>query len=246
MVTEDDPRPILDLLWNGIDPPRRGPRHRLTVRGVVDAATAVAEVEGLAALSMRRVAAALGVGAATLYTYIPDKAALLALMVDTVIAEAPLPHTLPGTWRDKVAAWARADLEGYRAHPWLVDLMGAERPVGPGALAWTDSALRVFGGTGLADREALAVIGAVDGYVRGHAARAVDADRTARRVAPDGRAWSDAQLEYLADRVPSGRFPAVERLTEPGPGTEEVFEEGLSWLLDGVERRIADGRSADR
>ncbi|MFL1378933.1 MULTISPECIES: TetR/AcrR family transcriptional regulator C-terminal domain-containing protein [unclassified Nocardiopsis] len=238
-MDQDDPRPILDLLWNGIDPPRRGPRHRLTVEAVVEAATAVAEEEGLAALSMRRVAAALGVGAATLYTYIPDKAALLALMVDTMIAQAPRPHTLPGTWRDKVAAWARADLGGYRAHPWLVDLMGTERPVGPGALAWTDSALRVFEGTGLTDREVLAVIEGVDGYVRGHAARAVDADRTARRTAPDGRAWSQAQLEYLSGRVTPGRFSAVERLTEPGPGVEEVFEEGLSWLLDGVERRIA-------
>jgi AcrR family transcriptional regulator len=239
VANEEDPRPILDLLWNGIGPPRRGPRHRLTVQGVVDAATAVAEEEGLAALSMRRVAAALGVGAATLYTYIPGKAALLALMVDTMIAEAPLPHTLPGAWRDKVAAWARADLEGYRAHPWLVDLMGAERPIGPGTLAWTDSALRVFEDTGLTDREVLAVIEAVDGYARGHAARAVDADRTARRVAPDGRPWSDVQLEYLAAHTAPGRFPAVERLTEPGPGVEEAFEEGLSWLLDGVERRIA-------
>ncbi|CAL9338217.1 HTH-type transcriptional repressor [Nocardiopsis dassonvillei] len=239
MAAEDDPRPVMELLWNGIGTPRRGPRHRLTVQAVVDAATALAEEEGLSALSMRRVAAALGVGAATLYTYIPDKAALLALMVDTMIAEAPLPHTRPGTWREKVAAWARADLDGYRAHPWLVDLMGTGHPVGPGALAWTDSALRVFDGTGLSEREVLAVIEGVDGYVRGHAARVVDADRTVRRVAPDGRSWADARMEYLAAHLTPGRFPAVERLTGPGPGAEEVFEEGLSWLLDGVEGRIA-------
>lgn len=186
MPTEDDPRPILDLLWKGIDPPRRGPRHRLTVDAVVDAATAIAEEAGLAALSMRHVATALGVGTATLYTYVQGKSALLALMVDTVISQAPLPHLRPGTWRDKVAAWARADLSEYRAHPWLVDLVAVERPYGPGTLAWLDSALRTFEGTGLSDREALTVIEAVEGYVRGHAAMCVEADRAASRVTPDG------------------------------------------------------------
>ncbi|MFD6099128.1 TetR/AcrR family transcriptional regulator [Nocardiopsis flavescens] len=238
----NDPKPVLDLLWNGIEAPRRGPRHRLTVEAVVEAATGIAEEEGLAALSMRRVAARLGVGAATLYTYIPDKSALLALMVDTMVSRAPLPHTRPGTWRDKVAGWAREDLDGYRSHPWLVELMGTERFVGPGVLAWTDSALRVFEDTGLPERDVLAVIEAVDGYVRGHAVPVVDADRSARRTGPDGAARPDAQMEYLSGRLEPGRFPAVERLTGEGPGPVEVFDEGLSWLLDGVERRIRDLR----
>ncbi|MDE3724162.1 TetR/AcrR family transcriptional regulator C-terminal domain-containing protein [Nocardiopsis sp. N85] len=238
-MIDDDPRPTLDLLWHGIAAPRRGPRHRLTVDAVVEAATGIAEEEGLAALSMRRVAAALGVGAATLYTYIPDKSALLALMVDTMIAEVPLPHTRPGTWREKMARQSREDLAGYRAHPWLVDLMAADHPIGPGALAWTDSAIRMFDGTGLSDREVLSVIESVDGYVRGHASRVVEADRTARRA---GR--SEAQLEYLARNLEPGRFTAIERLTEPGPDAEEVFEQGLGWLLDGVEHRIR--AAADR
>lgn len=242
-MTVEDPRPTLDLLWNGIPAPRRGPRHRLTIERIVGAATAIAEEDGVAGLSMRRVAARLGVSATSLYTYVPDKSALLALMLDTMLTGAPLPHTLPGSWRDRVAAWARSDLRDYRAHPWLVDLLSTERPMGPGALTWFDSALRVFAGTGLRDREILAVIEAVESFVRGHAVRAVDADRIASRTTPEGTTWSQAQDDYLAMRPEIGALPAVAGLTEAGPGVEEVFEQGLAWLLDGIEGRI---RAAER
>lgn len=242
-MTAEDPRPILDLLWDGIPAPRRGPRHKLTIERIVRAATDIAEEEGVAGLSMRRVAARLGVSATNLYTYVPDKSALLAVMLDTMIAGAPPPHTLAGGWRDQVAAWARSDLHDYRAHPWLVDLISVEHPMGPGALAWLDSALRVFAGTGLTDREILTVIEAVESYARGHAVRAVGADRAARKAVPGGGSWSDAQDDYLAARPEIVRFPAVCALTDTGPDVDEVFEEGLAWLLDGIESRI---RAADR
>lgn len=239
----EDPRPILELLWDGVQAPRRGPRHSLTVERIVGAATEIAEEQGIAALSMRGVAARLGVSATSLYTYVPDKGALLAVMLDSMVAEATLPHTLPGNWRDKVVAWAEADLRGYRSHPWVIDLLAAAHPVGPGAMAWMDSAMRAFDHTGLTDREILAVIEAVDCYVRGIGVRAVDADRTARRRARDGRSWSDAEQDYLASRPELGSFPAISRLADTGPSVDEVFEEGLSFLLDGIERRI---RSAAR
>lgn len=237
-MANDDPRPILDLLWKGIDPPLRGPRHRLTIERVVTTATDIAEEAGLTALSMRHVAAALGVRAPTLYTYIPSKAALLALMVDTMIAQSPLPHTRPGTWREKVAAWAREDLRDYRAHPWLVELVAIERPPGPGAMAWLDSALRIFDGTVLTDRERLGIINAVEGYVRGCAVLAIDADRTAGKVTSRGQDWSDTEWTYLADHIDDNRFPAIARLTDTAPGPGEAFEQGLTWLLDGIEHRI--------
>ncbi|MFD3683966.1 TetR/AcrR family transcriptional regulator [Nocardiopsis sp. NPDC058631] len=239
MADVHDPRSTLELLWGGPGRPRRGPRHHLTVEALVGAALEVAEQEGVDALSMRRVAARLGVGAATLYTYVPDKSALIALMVDTMIGEAPLPHTRPGTWRERVEAWAREDLRGYREHPWLVSLMSAARPVGPHAFAWADSALRVFDGTGLTGREALTVVEAVDGYVRGHVAKVVDADRAARWTTPDGRSWDSVQDAFLDARAEPGRYPAIERLTG-APGPEEAFEAGLAWLLDGVAQRIRE------
>lgn len=229
----------LDLLWTGLGRPKRGPRHRLTVQRVVEAAMSVAASDGVDALSMRKVAAHLDVGAATLYTYVPDKAALLALMVDEMTGQAPLPHTRPGAWREKVQAWAREDLASFRAHPWLVEITSGPF-IGPHAFAWTDSAIRVFDGTGLTAEEALAVVEAVDGLVQGHVAKTIAADRARGWVDPEGRSFATVQEGYLATRrIEAGRFEAIERLREPYDPVQ-VFEQALTWLLDGVERRIAE------
>ncbi|NKY99539.1 TetR/AcrR family transcriptional regulator [Nocardiopsis alborubida] len=246
MAYAHDPTATLELLWNGPRRPRRGPRHNLTAERVVEAAMEVAEQEGVDALSMRRVAARLGVGAATLYTYVPDKSALIALMVDTMVGQAVLPHTRTGTWREKVWSWAHEDLRSYREHPWLVELTGTGQPVGPHTFAWADSAVRVFDGTGLSGHEALTVVEAVDGYVRGHVALVVQADRAEAWTAPDGRTWDTVQEAFLAARAGgAGRYPAIERMTTAGPTPEEAFSQGLDWLLDGVELRVRS-RAAER
>lgn len=199
----------------------------------------VVESEGVEVLSMRKVAAHLGVGAVTLYTYVPDKAALLALMVDEMIGQAPPPHARPGTWREKVQAWAREDLASFREHPWLIEITSGPF-VGPHAFAWTDSAIRVFDGTGLGAEEALAVVEAVDGLVRGHVAKVIAADRAQVRVDPEGRSFAAVQEGCLATRrIEAGRFEAIERLQAPF-GPVEVFERALAWLLDGVEQRMAE------
>src|SRR5258706_15326925 len=75
------------LLWGVPGPVRRGPKPSRTVDEVVQAAIALADTEGLAAFSIRRVAEALGLSAMALYTYVPSKAELLDLMFDRVAAE---------------------------------------------------------------------------------------------------------------------------------------------------------------
>src|ERR687894_236913 len=82
------------LLW-GVG---KGPRRGLSVEEMVEAAVGLADDEGLEALSMRRVANRLGVGAMSLYTYVPGKAELLDVMMDTVFAEETLPDAATGNW----------------------------------------------------------------------------------------------------------------------------------------------------
>ncbi len=84
-----DPRRSIELLWRLRERPRPGPKPRFTVDDVAAAAIAIADAEGLAALSMRRVAERLGVAAMSLYTYVPGKAELIDLMLDTVCTEVP-------------------------------------------------------------------------------------------------------------------------------------------------------------
>ena len=94
-----DPRRSIPLLWGAAGAGRRGPKPSRSVDEVVHAAIALADAEGLAALSIRRVAEALGLSAMSLYTYVPSKAELIDLMLDRVAGEAaemPIPGASAG------------------------------------------------------------------------------------------------------------------------------------------------------
>ncbi len=239
-MTEEEtgPRRVLALLWGRGGRPRRGPKPTLTVELIVEAATAVADAEGVEAVSMRRVAEQLQVGTASLYTYVTAKDELIALMVDESIARDPLPHTLPGDWREKFAAWARADWHDYRAHPWVIQLVSSAPALGPGAMAWIDSALSVLEGTGLGAPEKFAAISCVDAYVRGQARKAVE----------DGEpSWQEGHDVFLAEHVDWRDYPAMMRLGGPGRtfDREAEFELGLQCLLDGIEERMARAGGAE-
>ncbi|KIH97146.1 hypothetical protein LP52_20720 [Streptomonospora alba] len=238
----EDPTRALKLLW-GVDEPNssRGPRPGLSRERVVQAAIEVAEIAGVNGLSMRRVAQHLKVGTASLYTYVPGKPELLALMLDAVVGQGPLPHTLPGGWRERLEAVARSDWQGFRRSPWLLRL-ASERPLpGPNLLAWFDSALYVLEGTGLTRAESLTVIESLDGLVRGMARNAVDA---ASGEGPGDRAqaWRVARDVFLEEYVDFSRYPrfaeAAGAATPPGP--DEIFEFGLRRMLDGVEALIRE------
>ena len=235
-----DPRRILELLWGRAPRPSRGPRQALTVERIVSAAAAIADTDGLEALSMRRLATRLGVGVASLYTYVPGKDELLALMLDHAISQDVLPHTLPGTWRDKVAAWARRDWTDYTSHPWTIQLVTTRQLAGPGALGWLESALRVFDGTGLSGSEATAAVQSVDAFVRGQAQAAVSEAATQRPDGPDGTSWRGVEEDFLGRHVDFGAYPAlVDALAGgPLPDPRETFEFGLRALLDGIQARI--------
>ena len=138
----------LALLWGRDTRGSRGPARGLTLDRIVEAAIEVAEREGPAAMSLRRVAARLGVGVASLYTYVPGRAELEALMLDAVAIGRTLPHEWPGDWRAKLTALAHDDWREIRRHPWVLELGAAEQVPGPNMLRWLDSALRIFDGDG--------------------------------------------------------------------------------------------------
>ncbi|GAA1781667.1 TetR/AcrR family transcriptional regulator [Streptomonospora arabica] len=246
-VPDNDPTPALKLLWGVDEPhPSRGPRQGLTRERVVQAAIEVAEAEGLAALSMRRVAQRLEVGTASLYTYVPGKPELLALMLDAMIGDGVLPHTLPGGWREQLEAAARSDWEGFRRHPWILQL-ASDRPLpGPNLMAWFDSALSVLEGTGLTDAERFTVVEGIDGLVRGMARNATDpaSDEGPGESAKTWRATRDA---FLEEHVDFGRYPHFAAALGVGapPGADEVFEFGLRRMLDGVEGLMRERGGAD-
>lgn len=251
MSTDDtaaeDPTRALKLLWGVDEPtPSRGPRPGLSRQRVVQAAMEVAEAEGLDALSMRRVAQRLEVGTASLYTYVPGKPELFALMLDTMVGEAPLPHTLPGGWRERLETVARSDWRDFRRHPWILRL-ASERPLpGPNLMAWLDSALRVLEGTGLTDAERITVVESLDGLVRGMARNAADPASDAESGGK-AEAWREARDAFVARHVDFGRYPHIAAAFGGGaaPSPDEIFEFGLRRMLDGVEALIRERNGAE-
>ncbi|QFZ17667.1 TetR/AcrR family transcriptional regulator [Saccharothrix syringae] len=234
MAAKDDvQRRTLELLWKGARRPARGPQQGLTVERIVAAAIDLVEAEGLTALSMRRVAQELGVGPASLYTYLPGKAELEALMLDAVQLGETLPHEWPGDWRAKTEAWARSDWEGFRRHPWLLRLVATTPFPGPNTLRWLDSALRVLEDTGLTEPEKMAVVESVDSYVRGQARLSLEE----HAPSPTEASERDALLAELVDFT---AYPALTRTIQAGvaPYAADRFEFGLQRLLDGVATLI--------
>ena len=113
-----DPRRTMELLWGRTPPASRGPAAGLSPSDVVRAAIAVADADGFAGLTMRRIAERLGRSPMSLYTYVPGKAELIDLMLDRAYGEVLAAITSEGDWRAALESRARGDWAGYERHPW--------------------------------------------------------------------------------------------------------------------------------
>lgn len=240
-----DPAKSLELLW-GLQPrTTRGPRPALTIERIVAAALRIADAEGLAAMSMRRTADELGVGAMTLYRYVPGKAELLDLMLDTVYGEMPL-RPVDGDWRARLEAVARANRELYLSHPWLLQVATSRPPLGPHVMAKYEYELGAVEGIGLSDVEMDAVVGLVTGYVHGAVRGAVEAQQVIQRTGITDEQWWRAHEPLLAKIGDAARFPLASRVgTTVGEqfgapyDSEHGFEFGLARVLDGIAALLA-------
>lgn len=239
---EHDPTAALELLWDTATPRRRGPKPGLDIARIVASAIELADADGLAALSMRGVATRLGVAVGSLYTYVPGKTELIALMLDTVAGNSTPPHTFPGGWRDKLEAWAREDWHEFRRHPWVPQVASARPLPGPNMVAWYESALTVLAETSLPENEKVAVIEAVDGYVRGSARTAADASEAERRFGA-GSSWTAQHEQVLSRHIRPDTHPrtiaaAAANALPSYDSVEPSFEFGLQRLLGGIETFI--------
>lgn len=254
-----DPRRTLALLWGRSEAPTRGPKPALSVAEIVAAGIAIADEEGLAAVSMRKVGERLGKSAMSLYTYVPGKAELLDLMLDAVLGELPTTYDLAGGWRPAMERSARDGWAFYERHPWVLQVSGTRAALGPHEFDLYETQLRLVDGLGLSGVEMTRVVGVVGSFVRG-AAKAVSDARTAEQatgISDDD--WWNARaplLEEIAgDAADWGeRYPTVTKLSEeqafdqldrPDDTTPylvqdalDTFEFGLQRILDGVDAYI--------
>ena len=246
-----DPGRSMRLLWRIERAPKRGPKQRLTTDEIVTAAVDLADREGFAAISMRRVAERLGVGAMTLYTYVPAKSDLLDLMYDRVIGDYSVSFPEDADWRDRLELIARAQWDLYREHRWIGHMPWTRVPLGPNILDDYEKSAAAIAGIGLSGKEMTEVLTLVASYVRGAARLATEAQTLPVVTAMDDEAWwSDVGgvLESVWDpvRFPTLSSPEMSQAWEQAEDeggyflTEALasFEFGLARVLDGVEAFI--------
>ncbi|MFI6266391.1 TetR/AcrR family transcriptional regulator [Micromonospora sp. NPDC051006] len=244
-IDETDPPlpPVIEAAWGLRERAPKGPRPGLTLAGIVAAAVAVADAEGLGAVSMSRVAKELGAGTMALYRYVGAKEELLTLMVDAAYGEPPGPGGTGPDWRAGLARWSWAERAALQRHPWVVRVPISGPPLTPHTLGWLEDGLRCLDGTGLTGAEKMSVMLLLTGYVRNEALLMAQVQEAS---AASGRRMDETMAEYsrLVARVADpGRFPALHAVIAAGvlerdddPDDEFVF--GLDRLLDGIEALV--------
>jgi AcrR family transcriptional regulator len=240
-----DPARTLSLLWRLPSPSRRGPRPGRSVDAVVDAAIGLADADGLDAVTMRRVAELVGTAPMTLYTYVPGKAELLDLMLDTVYARMPRTDTAGQPWRDRAAAVAGENRAMFAAHPWAAEISTGRPPLGPGQMAKYEHELGALDGLGLTDVDLDAALAHLLAFVRSHASDAAAAIAARRASRMDDREWWEVNAPLLARVFDPSTYPTAARVgTAAGEAhgsawdAEHAWTFGLATVLDGLDSLV--------
>ncbi|WP_242343533.1 TetR/AcrR family transcriptional regulator [Anaeromyxobacter terrae] len=200
------------------------------------AAIALADAEGLEAVSMERVAERLGFTTMSLYRHVPGKAELVALMIEAAIGEPPA-LAAPERWRSALEEWAANLLGTFQRHPWALTATGRLRLMGPYELGWLETGLSALSATPLDPAERHAACLAVLAQVRSIAQFSLAPPKGSPGLT--GERWNAETRALL--RVRAERFPELTaaldalRLRDrpPAPGS------GLGFVLDGIARRVA-------
>jgi AcrR family transcriptional regulator len=223
-------------VWDRPEPPNRPvPLDR---ERIVAAAVALADEGGLAAVSVRKVAARLDAGPMRLYGYISTKDELFDLMVDAVYAEI-LPGERPGDWREALRSLAHGTRRAALRHEWLADLLGGRPALGPNGLAVSEATLAAL--DGLADVDtAMRAVETVGAYFTGAIRREITDLRAERATGLSKSEWQRARGPHVTRMLATGRFPALAKAVYDGThvDAEESFATGLEWVLDAVAAKL--------
>ncbi|MCI4065400.1 TetR/AcrR family transcriptional regulator C-terminal domain-containing protein [Micromonospora sp. R77] len=209
----------------------------LTRDRVVRTAIALADAGGLAAVSMRQLAAELGVATMSLYRHVRGRDELVLAMADTVLGDAPLPARQPTGWRARLELLARAHWAAYRRHRWLPHVISIPRPqLMPHGMAHTEWALRATDGLGLDRQLRWHIAITLVAYVRGIATNLEMRAQAEQDTGLTDDQWVDRQEDTFRRVIVAGGYTTMAALTAEGDvdlDLDSVFEFGLHRFLDG-------------
>jgi AcrR family transcriptional regulator len=222
-------------------------RAALSRERIAEAALAIADADGLAAVSMRRLAGELGVGTMSLYHYVRDKDDLYGLVGDRIMGELLVPEDEfdPADWRAALGAIARHSRAVFRRHPWVFTAITEGGSMSINVIRHFEQSLAAVSQTGVAPAERLELIAIVDDFVFGHGFRTA--------LEAESREFDAAMRATALDVVDSGEFPQMRALLGDGDraaawakleaeaDADARFERGLEAVLDGLQARLQRG-----
>jgi TetR/AcrR family tetracycline transcriptional repressor len=217
-------------------PRRRGPRRALTEDEILDAALGLLDDGGPDAASVRGIAARVGVAPNAVYTYFPDKAAVVRALVERLLGEVD--HDVfadrEQPWRDRVEALALELRARLSAHPGAVGLMMGDPMDGPNALTLNERLLQLLTDAGLQPSAAARASYLLIVYVFGSIALEVADVHESGPLAPESERVATREAAFSA--TPADRFPlsAAAATTMAGHVSTEQYLWGLHRILDGL------------
>ena len=220
----------------------RGPDPTYSREQITAAAIKIADVEGIEAVSMRRIAREVSAGAMSLYRYIGSKDDLLELMVDAVQGEDPLPDTPSGDWRADLSALAHRGRALMLRHPWTTTITTSRPSFGPNSLRIFEYSLSCVDGLGLTIDEMLSIVLRLVGYVRTFVQSELAEAEAQRRTNVTEEEWRLRQGPYLQKIMASGRYPLFTKViieaALPHMAPDHQFRTGLEDMLDGIAAKL--------
>jgi AcrR family transcriptional regulator len=230
-------------------PQPTGRRPRFTREQIAAAALHIADTEGFDAVIMKRIAAELGAATMTLYYYVRNKADIVTLMQDAILAEVLVPQAeLQAGWRPATAAIARQTRSVLLTHRWSPTAL-ADATFGPNALRHMEQNLAALADTHLTNQDKFELIAAVDAYVLGAAIHTIETLTRAEQAQTDPDT-ATAAIEYATTLLNTGEFPHLKDIDDQPPGPTQAgppltenaltnqFERGLTALLDGLATHL--------
>lgn len=226
--------------------PRRD--RGLTREEIVAIAIAIADAEGVDAISMRRIARELSVGVMSLYWYVASKEELHDLMLEAFEGEIAVPEP-SGDWRADLGNFARSTRAGMLRHPWAVEVKGFRPPSGPNDAQNGERMLAALDPVGVDTQTLVNITMAVGTYVVGAVLREIKEIQFQRETEQAVAGMTEEEItavrnEFARRITESDRYPHIARFVEDdidpdSPDTrDERFEFGLECLLDGIAAKI--------
>ncbi|NNC12281.1 TetR/AcrR family transcriptional regulator [Planctomonas sp. JC2975] len=234
----------LAAAWGVVDAEgSRGPKPAHSVEEIVAAATELADADGIAAASLPKVAARVGVTANALYRYVSSKDELIVLAADGAWGDPP---TLPGgDWRAAASAWSHRLFERFLARPWLLDVPTTV-PLTPHNAAWLNALIAALAPTGMTSKELLSCAYLLDSHARYDAnlRRNIPTPAALRGSGPERQRTANAVRSFLDLQLRSRGLNAVaDVMDDPAfladKPSMDGFEFGLARILDGISAHVA-------